>query len=70
MTKKYIAAETGLSVDTVRFYLRRAGIPTRRVGYTLGRKQLDKLRRQGLSSQRIADEFGCSRTTVERVLRR
>jgi IS30 family transposase len=58
----------------VRYYLARGGIPIRGLRFTLqydiDRKRLAKLRQRGLSTKQIADEFGCSETTIERALRR
>jgi DNA-binding CsgD family transcriptional regulator len=74
MTTGEIAAQTGFSVDSVRYYLARAGIPIRGVRFTLqydiDRKRLVRLRRQGLTVKQIAARFGCSEATIERALRR
>jgi hypothetical protein len=46
------------------YYLRRAGIPIRPVGFftqlQIDRKELAKLRRHGISTKEIAERYGCS----------
>ena len=70
MTMKPIAVRTGFSVESVRRYLSSAGIPIRTARYQIERTQLAKLRREGLSPKEMTEHYGCSRTTVERALRR
>jgi hypothetical protein len=54
----------------VRRYLSTSGIPIRTARYQIEKRQLAKLRRQGFNSKQIAEQYGCSVTTVERALRR
>jgi DNA-binding CsgD family transcriptional regulator len=74
MTTLQIAAQTGFSVDSVSYYLRRAGIPIRGVGFTrqynVERKQLVRIRSQGLTVKQIAARLGCSEATIDRAFRR
>jgi transposase len=74
MTTVQIAEQTGFSHRTVTYWLRHAGIPIRESGfarqYHIERKDLIKLRRQGVGPKQVAAEYGCSVTTVERALRR
>jgi hypothetical protein len=65
LTTYQIAAESGFSLDTERTYMRRADIPMRWKGFTV-KYHFDPMRLaalgcDGRSTQRIADEFGCSR---------
>jgi DNA-binding CsgD family transcriptional regulator len=73
LTTEQIAAETGFNPSTVGYYLRRAGIPIRPRGfitqYHIDHKELAKLRRLGVTTKQIAEQYGCSITTVERALR-
>jgi transposase len=74
MTIARIAEQTGFSYDTVQRFLRQDGIPIRpgrfTVRYHVDRRQLARLRRQGLTLAEIAERLGSSRSTVERALRR
>jgi DNA-binding CsgD family transcriptional regulator len=74
MTTGQIADKTGFNRSTVLYYVRQAGIPIRPVGFTrqyeIKKNELAKLRRQGRRPREIAEQYGCSVTTVERALRR
>ena len=74
VTTGQIADKTGFNRSTVLYYVRQAGIPIRPVGFTrqyeIKKNELAKLRRQGRRPREIAEQYGCSVTTVERALRR
>jgi transposase len=74
MTAIQIAAQTGYSAHMVRLFLRRFRIPIQPGAppptHNIDRKELAKLRRQGLTVSQIAGRFGCSKRTVERALER
>jgi DNA-binding CsgD family transcriptional regulator len=72
MSTSQIAAQTGFHPTTVLFYVHRAGLPIQPTGsaakFDIGRKDLAKLRRDGLMLKEIAERFGCSEGTVQRAL--
>lgn len=68
-----VAKQVGINIDTVTGHLRRRGIQIRRSNHLIPatkHPELLELKAQGLSIAQIGEHFGCSRSSVQRALRR